>query len=89
MGELVEDSDVDSVKEEISKARKILIDIESVKCGLLDRTLLEQLREVRRSIVCRLLFNIMNDNYFCSYLLALTGRKMIIFHGKLHQQKAF
>ena len=46
IGEMVEDSDVDSVKGEISKARKILIDIESLKSGLLDYTLLEQLREV-------------------------------------------
>ena len=44
--ELLEDSDVDSVWEEISKARRTLIDIESVKSGLLDYTLLEQLREV-------------------------------------------
>ena len=50
IGELVEDSDVDAVKEEISKARKILIDIESVKSGLLDHSLLEQLREVLKFI---------------------------------------
>jgi len=46
VSELVEDSDVDSVREEIIKARRILIDIESIKSGLLDHTLLEQLREV-------------------------------------------
>lgn len=46
VADLVENSDVNSVKEEIAKAQRILIDIGNLKHGPLDHSLLEQLREV-------------------------------------------
>lgn len=49
VADLVKDSDINSVKDEIAKARSIIINIETLKHGLLDHVLLEELREVMYS----------------------------------------
>ena len=54
----LEDSDVESVKEEITKARRILIDIESLKHDFLDHSLLQLLREVEYMFPVLMLFGV-------------------------------